>query len=207
MIIHEVEQNTPEWFALRAGMPTASSAKLLVTPTGKESKSIDEYAIKLANNIYIGEIDEEAWQGNYHTDRGHELEPVAALAYEMIYDCELKKVGFCTDDNNLYGMSPDRLFNDNGLTEFKCLSSKAHTSAIVYYKKYRKPPPDFIPQCQMQLFVSEREFVDLFYYHPKLPELRIRITPIKTHFEMLECQLEEVLEKRDAIVALLREAA
>jgi len=39
VIIHEVEQNTPEWLTLRLGIPTASMFDKIVTPAGKFSKS------------------------------------------------------------------------------------------------------------------------------------------------------------------------
>ena len=48
MLIHECDQNTPEWLALRLGMPTASSASKLVSGEGKLSTSMTSYAEKLA---------------------------------------------------------------------------------------------------------------------------------------------------------------
>ena len=53
MIVHDVEQNTDEWLALRAGMPTASEAKKLVTSSGVASKSMAEYAQKLAGDLLV----------------------------------------------------------------------------------------------------------------------------------------------------------
>jgi len=202
MLIHEVEQNIPEWYALRAGMPTASMAKSLVTSQGKPSKSLDDYAIQLANDLFSGEPVDQ-WEGNKHTDRGHELEPVAVSLYSMINNCELQKVGFCTDDDERYGASPDRLKGDDGLVEIKCLSGKYHTKAILYYKKNRKPPTDYVSQAQMQLFTTGKKWVDLFFYHPTLPELTIRILPNKVFFETLQMQLDDVIEKRDEIIKIL----
>jgi len=203
MIFHDIPQQTPEWFALRSGMPTASEAHRLVTPTGKASEGLELYAQQLAADLYRGKP-ADAWSGNEHTDRGNELEPVAADNYEFMYNAKLRKVGFITDDNNSYGVSPDRLVGRSGLVEIKCLDDKAHIAALVHYTEKRKAPPERIAQCQMQLFTTGKKFNDLFYFNKNLPSFKIRILPIKLYFEMLECQLEDVIERRDVILKLLR---
>lgn len=208
MIFHNIPQNTPEWFALRAGKPTGSKASSLITPTGKAVKSVEPYAIMLANEIVIGQSSSvEGWGGNDHTNRGHNQEDPAAKRYSAIYNVELMEVGFCTDDEQRYGVSPDRVVVDNnGLVEIKNLDDQAHTAAIVHYNRTRKPMPDRMAQCQMQLYVSGYDYVDLFYNHKLLPPLCIRILPIKSYFEMLELQIDEVINERDRIVKLLMAA-
>lgn len=207
MKIHDVQQNTPEWSGLRAGMPTGSEADRLVTPTGKATSNLDAFAIELANELFLGRSTSAGgFRGNRHTQRGHEREPIAALSYEALMDVETQIVGFITDDDVTYGVSPDRLVGDNGLVEIKNLDDQAHTAALVYYKETRKPMPDRMAQCQMQLYTTGRDWVDLFYSHDKLPEFRIRILPIKTYFEMLECQIQEVIERRDTIIKILEAA-
>jgi len=203
LIIHDCNQNTPEWFELRRGKPTSSGADRLITATGKPSKAgLASYARELAGDVLRGTQDDK-WQGNQHTERGHNLEPVAADAYEFIFNRKLSTVGFCTDDDERYGASPDRLTDDNGLVEIKCFDYDAHINALVYYSRHKKPPGDRLAQCQMQLYVTGYRYVDLFYYHKTLPELRIRILPIKTYFESLECQINDVIEERNVILKIL----
>ena len=204
MEIHDVKQGSREWHDLRAGMPTGSSASRLVTPTGNAATAYKEYAIELANDLFRGGVSKEKWKGNKHTDHGHKYEPIAADTYEFTYGVKLRQVGFCTDDEITYGMSPDRLAGRSGLVEIKCLDDKGHTSAIVYYHENRKAPPDRIAQCQFQLYVSKKKWVDLYYWHKTLPPLKIRILPIKAYQEMIECQIEAVIEERDKILKLLR---
>jgi len=48
MIVHSVEQESPEWRALRAGIPCASDFSKLIIRTGQPSKSPQAYAITLA---------------------------------------------------------------------------------------------------------------------------------------------------------------
>jgi len=204
MIIHNVEQGSEDWFALRAGMPTGSMAKKLVTSQGKESKSMAEYAIELAGDLYAGEP-LDAFEGNAWTERGTELEDSARSLYEMVYDCEIKEVGFCTDDKGLYGASPDGLINDDGMAEFKCLKATNHIKAIMYHKKNSKAPTDYISQVQMQLFVTQRKWCDLTFFHPSLPELIIRIKPDLEFHSVLKAQLKAVIKERDNIIKLLNE--
>ncbi len=70
MITHNVEQSSPEWFALRAGIPTASNFSKIVTSAGKESKQRKSYATKLAADMYAGKILDQ--YSNEHMERGIE---------------------------------------------------------------------------------------------------------------------------------------
>lgn len=202
MIIHEVDQNTEEWCALRAGIPTASEASKLVTGTGSVSKSMSGYAKKLACDLYAGKP-VDAWEGNKFTDRGHEIEDEAAAAYELATGYETIKVGFCTDDLQRYGASPDRFVCDDGLVEIKCLP-KLHIDALLYYAKHKKCQPDRVPQTQMQMMVCEKAWCDLVFYHPDLPMLIIRQEPDSAFTRTLQEQLEACIRERDSIVEILK---
>lgn len=206
MIIHDVQQNTPEWLALRLGIPTGSEASSLVTPTGRASEAgLKTYAIKLANEKYLGESSSN-FTGNKDTERGNMLEPPAASLYQLMNNVEIETVGFCTDDDKRYGVSPDRLIiGCNAGVEIKCLDHQAHTAALIYYSRNWKVPADRIAQLQMQLYTMDWEYVDLFYYSKKLPCFTIRVLPVKTYFEMLECQIDAVIEERDKIITILNQ--
>ena len=116
MIIHNLEQGTDEWLALRAGKPTASEFSKLITSTGDTSKSMKAYAEQLGGEMYAGQP-LDTWEGNKYTDRGLEIEDEAVSWYEMMNGIDTEKVGFVTDDDSQYGCSPDRLVGDNGLLE------------------------------------------------------------------------------------------
>lgn len=203
MIIHTVEQNTPEWLSLRAGLPTASAFSKLVTSTGAPSKSINDYALLLANEKYAG-CDLDGFEGNKHTERGHELEDDAAQWYGLIKDFPVDVIGFVTDDNKIMGCSPDRM-SDNVMVEIKCLGAKAHTTALMYYKKHGKMPTAFIQQTQGQMMICEKERCDLVFYHPKLPKLIIRSEPDEKFLDSLLDQIHEVSNIRDEIYNTLLE--
>jgi len=197
VIVHDIEQRSDDWFVLRAGMPTASEFSKLVTSTGEPSKSMKDYAELLAAEKYAGRP-LSSFGGNASTQRGAEMEAEAIMAYELAHH-EVESVGFITDDLQRYGCSPDGLVGTDGLIEIKCLETKAHTKALLYFAKHKKAPPKYIQQTQGQIFICEREWCDLFFYHPNLPTLVIRQFPDPDFIRGLKIQLAAVIRDRDEV--------
>ena len=54
-IINGIEQGSPEWLQLRLGVATASDFKKIITSTGKESKTLKDYALELASESLLTE--------------------------------------------------------------------------------------------------------------------------------------------------------
>lgn len=126
MNIWNVNQQQEDWFRVRMGRPTASQFSRIVTTTGKASSQWEDYAIALA-----AESIESArppgmneWQGNRHTDRGNEFEPIAREEFARRTGLEVREVGFVTDDGGVAGCSPDGLVYAGGKLigglEIKC---------------------------------------------------------------------------------------
>ena len=194
-------QYSPEWWAAKLGCPSASNAKKLVTSTAAPSKQLGDYAISLANNLFAGKdvdaIDPTAWML-----RGTETEAEARAAYELANNVDVEEVGMFTDDLGQYLASPDGVVG-NGLLEIKVLKPINHTKALLAYKKTGKVPTDYYSQLQMQLFVSEKEWVDLMLYNDSLPMLVIRVEPDEKMFDALTVQLEECMTERDRVLSAL----
>lgn len=204
IIYNDIEQGSPEWHRLRAGIPTSSCAKLLVTSLGKPSKSADTYALTLAGEKYAGEP-LDAWEGNKWTDRGHELEDLAIADYELTNGVDVERVGFVTTDDGKAGSSPDGIVG-KGLVEVKCLKAENHIKAIMYIQKNGKVSSDYIAQIQDQMLVCEAGWVDSIFYHPSLPGIVCRSKPIKEMQEALISQKDSVMKKRDeAYDALIKQ--
>jgi len=203
MKIHNVEQNTPEWEALRAGKPTASNFSKLITSTGTPSKSMKPYAIELAGELYAGRP-LDTWNGNKYTEYGHEIEELARLAYEMGTGTTVERVGFVTDDLERWGCSPDGLVGDDGMVEIKCLP-KEHIPTLLRWKRDGKTPPGRIAQTQGQMMIAERKWCDLMFYRPGLPRLIIRQFPDPGIIEPLKAQLLAVIAERNLIHKTLQE--
>jgi len=206
MKIHDVEQRSDEWYALRAGKATASEFAKLVTSKGAPSKSLDKYAITLAAEAFAGgPVD--AWDGNYHTERGRALEDEAIKLYEFANDVSVVPVGFITNDDETIGCSPDGLVGDDGMVEIKCLKAETHVETMLYYKKHGRIPTKYVQQTQGQMMICKREWCDLVFYHPVLPMLAIRETPDTDVRMGLVTGLKDVAEERDRVLEIMRELA
>ena len=168
MIVHDVEQGSDQWRALRMGVVTASRIDKIITPkTMKPSSS----AMRL-----MGEMIAEKWTGmpmdtasSAFMERGSIMEAEAVRAYEMLRDVDTRKVGFVTLDNGLVGCSPDRLVGDDGILEIKVASAGIHVMALL-----GECDDDYRCQCQCQLWVTERKWVDLSFYSPVMPPATVR---------------------------------
>lgn len=201
MQLHNLEQGTEEWLAIRAGLPTASEFSKLVTGTGKASTQLSDYAATLAAELYAGKP-LERWEGNGATERGHEIEPIARANYEFQREVEIVQVGFVT--NHGAGCSPDGLVGTDGLHEIKSQMAKGHVQTLAYYRKNGKVPPAYYPQVQGQLLICEREWADLDFYHPELPGLTVRIERDEAYIRELLKGIGLVIEQRDELVEMLR---
>lgn len=210
MEIHDFAQGSEDWLAVRRGIPTASAMKQLFTVAHavpkKPTAAILNYAAEMAADSFSGLplSNEEGFQGNWATERGHELEPVARREYDFLQDDEVTEVGFIT--NHGCGCSPDALVGDEGLLEIKCLLAKAHTQAVAECVA-GQCPADYFIQCQAQMWITGRKWCDLYFYHPHLSSAQIRVKADTEFFSLLETQTQLVIAERDKLINALDQAA
>lgn len=193
MRVYHCAQRSDEWFHLRLGIPTASEAKRIVTPTGKLSKQADDYLDMLLAEWAYGqplEDPETEFRSQWMT-RGEFMEGPAADAYAFLRDAELETVGFISNDNGLIGCSPDRLIVPDGVLEIKTPSPKVH----MHYLRTKSIEQEYKPQLQMQLLVTERKYVDVVSYCPGFPSVVIRQEKDEEYQEMLTEALNDFVEK------------
>lgn len=200
----EIVQGSEEWFALRCGLATASRFSSIISGLGKISTSMDGYAAELAADRFAGRALDK-WEGNAATERGNELEGQARSFYEIMNGVEVEQVAFEKHPTLDAGCSPDGLVSYDGLVEIKNQLPKGHVQTLSYYSRNRQAPPDYIPQVQGQLWIMQREWCDLFFHHPDLPNLCIRIERDEKYIESLIRGVELCLEKRDDYLAIMRE--
>ncbi len=168
MKIHDVQQSTPEWKSLRLGRITASNMDCIISPTGKESTQVDKYLNKLLAEQITGES-ADTFDGNAHTDRGHEYEQEAADYFAMLHGVELKRVGFVTTDDGRLGCSPDFLVGDDAVLEIK--TGLPHI--MVQYYLSGKLEQDHRSQTQATLYVTERNRCFTMLYNPLIKPIII----------------------------------
>lgn len=135
-----IEQQSEEWFRIRAGRPTASNFDRIITATGKDSSQWDSFAIELCAACI--RPDEIQWEGNRHTDRGNELEPEARDAFARLMNLDVEQVGFVTRDDGIVGCSPDGVVRKRAAEgmpigdpiaglELKCPLAKNHAAYLM----------------------------------------------------------------------------
>jgi len=200
MQILTLEQGTSEWHAARLGIVTMSELKTLLVkgkgPGGFGAGALS-YMHQLIGERITGEPS-DAFQGNTHTQRGHELEPVARELYQEATGLpRLEQVGIIL--NHGVGYSPDCLVDSNGLVEIKTKLPKYQIELLLADEL----PQEHVAQCQGGLWVSEREWIDFVSYWPGMP-LFVKRTYrdealIRTIAERVEAFYEE-LERRMAMV-------
>lgn len=206
MIIHDIEQGTDEWFALRAGLPTASNFKKLVTSDGKRSTQINGYIDTLAAEKFCGKP-VDAWRGNAETEHGNETEGKARAWYQFQHDVDVAQTGFITDDAVTMGCSPDGLIGSAGLLEIKCLTAGPHVRAMMYIDQKQQCPTDFYQQVQGQMMIAERQWCDILFYHEELPPVVFRVLPDKELHTAITERVREVTDKVESLVKTIRKRA
>ncbi|MPZ36639.1 MAG: exonuclease [Rhizobiales bacterium] len=195
----ECEQGTPEWFAARLGIPTASEFACVIAQGkgGGESVGRRTYMYKLAGEIITGEI-AEAYT-NPDMERGKAMEAEIRAAYEFENDLTVQCVGFLK--NGRKGASPDGLIGNDGLVEFKSCSPHI----LIQRMKLDNFPPEHMAQCQGQLLVSEREWTDCVLYWPKMPRYVKRTYRDEAYIAKINAAIRQFNDDLDELVAWLRQ--
>ena len=185
MKIIDCEQNSPEWFQARCGIPTASNFGLILTTKGEPSKQAIKYAYRLAGERITGK-QEDTYQ-NGAMLRGQEMEDEARKLYQVLTEEEVQKVGFCVTTGKVkYGASPDSLVGEKGGLEIKCPIMSTHVS----YLLDGTLPTDYIQQVQGNLLVTGREWWDFMSYYPAMKPFVIRVKRDEAFLKLLDEELK-----------------
>lgn len=188
--IFDCAQGSPEWFAARLGIPTASCfSQILAKGEGKTRRA---YLLKLAGEAITGELSDSF--GNAHTERGHAMEPEARNLYAFDRDVEPRIVGFMR--RGRVGASPDSLIGDDGLLEIK--TKLPHLQLDVLDKG--KLPSEHVAQVQGQLWISGRDYCDFVSYWPKLPLFCVRVERDEKYIETLSQAVADFLGELDTYI-------
>lgn len=197
MQIFDFEQRSPEWYQIRAGIPTSSNFDKIITTEGKSSKQRQEYLYQLVGER-LGGIADESYQ-SLAMIQGIAKEDEARMLYEIARE-PIQKVGFCLSDCGRYGSSTDGLIGDKGVFELKCPLMSTH---IGYMINKDEIPTDYFQQTQGEMLVTGRSFVDFMSYFPGLPPVIIREEPNETFQRLLKKELELFTEELHDLVKKL----
>ena len=170
-VVVTCEQGTGDWFSHRAGIPTASKAKLIVTATGKicTADGRKTYQYRLLAERLTGTVEPD--HKTAAMERGTNLEPRARQWYEWQTGRTVQEVGFVyRDAAKGCGCSPDGLCEDR-LLEIKC---PEHTEMLRMLLKSvgkvddkDKVPTGYLAQIQFSLWVTGLPFCAFVGYTPE----------------------------------------
>lgn len=200
MEVFTCDQGSPEWFACRLGIPTASMFATVMArgKDGGASVTRRTYLLKLAGEILTGEPADNF--SNDHMQRGHDMEADARNLYAFLEDAEPEQIGFIR--NGGAGCSPDSLIDSDGLLEIKTKLAHLHIEALLR----DGIPPEHRAQCQGQLWVAEREWLDLAIYWPKLPLIVRRVHRDEAYIRQIADAVAGFSDELADVVARVRAA-
>ena len=174
MNLINVAQGSPEWFAARAAVITASrfsdarSKLKKASPNGKAgdpSGAAIEYAWSVAlERIARKPVGDtfETWQMR----RGTELEPHARMAYEMATGNLASESGIALTDDGLFGYSTDGFVGDDGMIEIKCPAACQKIGNT--WANPGHAADEYIDQIMGGMWITDRKWCDLVIYCPWL---------------------------------------
>lgn len=158
--IHDLEQGTDEWLALRAGKVTASRFSDVLSSGVGRGRYMRELAAETLTGAPAASFsnDAMAW--------GVEHEPQARAMFELETGLKVVECGFV--ENSDYpgvGVSPDGLIGNKGLIEIKCPNTTTHLEWIL---AGHKVPAKHKAQTQGQLLICERDYMSFVSFDPRI---------------------------------------
>lgn len=171
MKIHNIEQRTPEWHALKVGKISGSTIQDIYTAS--KAKYID----KLVAERLTGNVEESFI--NSAMEWGIDHEEMAINEFEKRTKKKVSSVGF-VEYNGFIGCSPDGLIYDNKNiviegVEVKCPKTKELIGII----RTNKVPVKHLRQCLLQLYCMPSMLkVNYIVFDPRLTQRPIHIIEI-----------------------------
>jgi len=193
MKIHDVEQGTPEWFALRAGIPTASEFANLVTPNWKirTGEMVESYlSRKLAERWRRSPL--AGWSSG-PMEQGSLREDEAIPYFEVRTGKQVKRIGFVTTDDGRWGCSPDGLLADGTGIEVKCPEPQTQ----VKYLLSGEIPAQYAAQVQGSMLVTGAASWTFFSFCRGFPALMLTVERNASAIDALVKALESFCDHLD----------
>jgi hypothetical protein len=195
------EPRSEPWYQLRLGIPCSSGFQYLITPLGKPTtgERRKAYMHRLIAERLLGYSMEQR-ERTYWTERGGELEPVAAAAFLKEHGGEFAPGSwFITNDEGTVGCSPDYLLKPTRgyvpkeALEIKCKAPWNHVGYLL-----DGPGAEYKQQVQGQLWIGQFEAVHFWAYHPQMPPCYRCTVRDELFIEKLAAEVETFLKELDA---------
>ncbi|TKT80026.1 lambda exonuclease family protein [Aquamicrobium sp. LC103] len=202
----EIVQGTPEWFAARCGLVTASKVADVVARTKSGwAASRANYEAQLIAERLTGVVAEGFSNGAMQW--GTDTEPHARVAYEFYRNVDVVETEFVVHPRFAEsGASPDGLVNEDGLVEIKCPNTATHIDTLLG----AAVPAKYLTQMQWQMACTGRAWCDFVSFDPRMPEsMRLFVARVARDAERiaeLEAEVETFLSELRQKVDRLRVA-
>ena len=174
MIIYDqIVQMSPEWFALKSGVPSASKADKILTPTGKLSSQSVMYMNELLAEM--AGYGDEPFEPNEWMLRGIEMEPEARAFFEFETGRTVAQVAWITNDEGTAGCSPDGITGVRTAQagfEVKCPKASTH----IGYLRNGELPPKYAPQIHWSMAITGLQDWYFMSYFPGLDPLIVLVS-------------------------------
>jgi len=197
--IFDVEQGSPEWFAVRAGVVTSSEFATVMAKgkDGGASVTRAKYLRQLAGEILTGEPAPEGYSNGFMA-RGKELEDEARRLFAFMRDADPIKVGFVKDGR--VGCSPDSLLGERSGLEIKVAIPAVQIERL----QLGRLPPEHVAQVQGSMWVTGRPTWSFMSYCPKLPPLIVEVERDNAYLAQLGNAMAAFQDELDSLVASIR---
>lgn len=175
------DQRSPEWFALRGNMLTASDV----------AAAIGSNFFKHPETLILEKCGYKKFHGNADTARGVRLEPIVRDMYDSQMNSKSHEIGLLVHPEHKWlGGSPDGVTEDGVLIEIKCPK-----------KISSKVPEYYMPQIQVLLEIMNLEECDFIQYCEEKDTMKIiRVQRNRKWFEeklpIMKAFWERVIYKR-----------
>jgi hypothetical protein len=206
-LVHDVEQRSDAWAALRLGRLCASRSSDMMAVIGKgEAASRRHLRTQLVLERLTGKSQENGYVSPAML-QGIEREADALAKYEAVTGIVVQKVGFISHPTLMAGGSPDGVVGDFvGLVEAKAPLPATHLE----YLKTGKVPDSYMKQVVHLLWLTGAEWCDWFSYGPEFPDtLQVKVVRVTRNeadiaaYELCVRQfLGEVDRELDALASL-----
>ncbi len=200
MKIIDCEQGTGEWWEAKRGIPSASNFDRIFTPkTMKPSAQADKYIYELVADLASLTPPYFTNQGrpiNAAMQNGINSEPDARKWFELRFDVDVHRVGFCTSDDSRIGASPDGLIGDDQGLELKCPELKTQVEYLVDGTL----PDAYKCQVHGSMIVTGRKVWHFLSYAPGLPPFHVRVEPDEFTAK-LAVALDDFVKRYDEVLA------
>ncbi len=197
---YDIEQNTPEWAALRRGVVTASNISKILTPAQLKISKATGYL----HDFCRQKLDEMSYGGfsNHSMDRGHLEEEIALKIYTEKYG-PVRKCGFVENDNYGFkiGCSPDALLGEDSGIQVKSFTPNNQFGNVID----DAIKPEHMMQVQFEMLVTGRKKWEMVYQSSGTHMIRHHITTDTSTQGIILDAVTGFYKRVDDALALYRE--